>query len=68
VEPSLGKILNIIALRGSDMTGGQGLGYAILLFIEASLGKTRYGSIMGLAIAGVKSIVGLILKSKSKEG
>ncbi len=44
------------------MTGGQGLGYAILLFIEASLGKTKYGSIMGLAIAILKSTIRFILR------
>jgi len=40
----------------------QGGIYAVILFIEASLGKTRYGSIMGLAIAGLKSTIRLIVR------
>jgi len=46
---------------------GQGLGYAALLFIEASLGKTKYGSIAGLAIAGLKCIFKRKLKPETKE-
>lgn len=35
-------------------------GYTLLLFVEASLGKTKYGSVMGLVIAAVKGSLNLV--------
>lgn len=35
--------------------------YAAIIFAEHSLGKTRYGSLAGLAIAGVRGILMLIV-------